>query len=303
MKTTVIFHSADADGLFCREIARKFLPGAEFIGWNHGDPQIAYPDEGMVYVLDLSPDCLQGLPHRAVETLVWIDHHKSAIQKWPKEINGYRIDGVSACRLTWQWFLKQERNALRMIWHLPDKIDFVQRLVEEPLAVRLAGEYDVWDEKWMTEDPRVELFQHGLKSQFIDRDTWRWLVGNQCDPGLSERVVTVLLEQGKYIQYARDNEYSEVIKQQGFTVQFEGLTFLACNSHNLDIRSQLFTAGIKPEHQALMGFSFNGRQWRVSMYGVPGRKDIDLSLIAVKLGGGGHAQACGFHTPKLPFIP
>ena len=34
MKTTVIHHSADFDGLFCREIARKFLPGAELIGWN-----------------------------------------------------------------------------------------------------------------------------------------------------------------------------------------------------------------------------------------------------------------------------
>jgi len=26
MKNTVIYHSADFDGLFCREVARKFLP-------------------------------------------------------------------------------------------------------------------------------------------------------------------------------------------------------------------------------------------------------------------------------------
>jgi len=35
-KTTVIYHRADFDGLFCREIARKFLPGAELIGWDGG---------------------------------------------------------------------------------------------------------------------------------------------------------------------------------------------------------------------------------------------------------------------------
>ena len=29
MKNTVIYHSADFDGIFCREIARKFLPDAD----------------------------------------------------------------------------------------------------------------------------------------------------------------------------------------------------------------------------------------------------------------------------------
>lgn len=37
MKTTVIYHSADYDGIFCREIARRFLPDAELIGWDFAD--------------------------------------------------------------------------------------------------------------------------------------------------------------------------------------------------------------------------------------------------------------------------
>lgn len=106
MKTTVIYHSADYDGIFCREIARKFLgeKDVEFIGWNYGDELIRYPDDGAVLVMDLSPECFKGLPHRAVETLTWIDHHKTAIEKFSKDIQGYRIDGVAACRLAWQWF-------------------------------------------------------------------------------------------------------------------------------------------------------------------------------------------------------
>lgn len=37
MTTTVTHHSADFDGIFCREIARKFIPDAKLIGWDFGD--------------------------------------------------------------------------------------------------------------------------------------------------------------------------------------------------------------------------------------------------------------------------
>jgi hypothetical protein len=37
MKTTVIHHSADYDGIFCREIAKKFLPDATLVGWDFAD--------------------------------------------------------------------------------------------------------------------------------------------------------------------------------------------------------------------------------------------------------------------------
>jgi len=320
MKTTVIYHRADFDGIFCREIARKFLGDtAEYVGWDYGDVPIPFPDDGMVYVLDLSPECLSHTPHRAVSNLIWIDHHKSAIEKWPKDILGYRIDGVAACRLAWQWFYLQEAPAT--IW--PDKTGYVERRVREPLAVRLAGEYDVWDKR----DPRAELFQAGLRSR--DLEPW-WdamladegkatvreieeLIGagkefslqpngNEKLPGLGDRIVENLLKRGEAIQYAREREYAEVIKEQGFTVQWEGLTFLACCSHELDIRSHLFAAGITPEHDGLFGFTYNGKDWRVSLYGVPGKPEVDLAAIAVKHGGGGHKQACGFRTDKLPFL-
>src|SRR5689334_18504449 len=101
MSSTVIYHSADFDGIFCREIARKFLPDANLIGWNFGDDKIIVPEEGEIYVLDLSPECLLGFD---VSRLIWIDHHKTAIDKYDQKIPGYRIDGVAACRLAWQWF-------------------------------------------------------------------------------------------------------------------------------------------------------------------------------------------------------
>jgi oligoribonuclease NrnB/cAMP/cGMP phosphodiesterase (DHH superfamily) len=307
IKTTVIYHSADFDGIFCREIAKKFLPDAEFIGWNYGDATLPFPGEGIVYLMDLSPDCFVLVNGSRIEDstrLIWIDHHKSAIEKWNPLIPGYRIDGVAACRLAWQWFTNEAGRGDQSEGRPFSKEDYFERRVTEPYAVRLAGEYDIWDKR----DPNAELFQYGLKTQPLTVDDWAEFL--RVDPPnatplqkeLSHSVVTELLEKGRALKYAREQEYKEVILCQGFDAVFAGNTYLACNSHELDIRSQLFEAGIKSHHEGLLGFTWTGSEWRVSLYGIPG-KDIDHSLIAVSYGGGGHKNACGFRTKTLPFLP
>lgn len=224
MKTTVIYHSADFDGIFCREIARKFLPDAELIGWDYGDDLLKFPTEGLVYILDLSPDCLEQLTveHINEGRLIWIDHHKSAIEKYSKcnpQLPGYRIDGVAACRLAWQWFSKQcftpAPDGIGAV--LMGKQDFVDRKVSEPWAVRLAGEYDVWDKR----DPDAELFQHGLRSEDLYSTTWE----DMLQTGGSYTVMR-LLNQGRAIQYATAHQNESIIKAAGFDIEFEGLKFL-----------------------------------------------------------------------------
>ena len=156
------------------------------------------------------------------------------------------------------------------------------------------------------------MFQHGLKSQPLTEDDWSDLLTPDILPAADpidfdmskgELLVELLLSQGETVQYVREQEYAEVIKTQGFDLEFEGVKFLACNSHELDIRSHLFAAGIQTHHEALLGFTYAGpaKGWRVSMYHAPGKEDRDLSLIAVKHGGGGHRGACGFRTKELPF--
>jgi hypothetical protein len=289
MKTYVVYHRADFDGIFCREIARKkFGEKAEYIGWDHGDPEPVIPVEATVYVLDLS---VPGLMHHP--GLIWIDHHKSAIDKYPKDIPGYRIDGVAACRLVWQWFFNVVANeVMGDPNYLPKKEEFFIRNVEEPYAVRLAGEYDIWDRR----DPDAELFQHGLRSQEITAEMWEVLLNLQMGHFLVDR----LLIAGKFLQYARREENASVILAQGFMVDFEGLRFLACNAARFN--SLLFTAGLKPEHDGCLGFCWDGEGWKVSLYHAPGKESHDLSLIAAKYGGGGHRGACGFRVSNLPFV-
>jgi uncharacterized protein len=289
MKTTiVIYHRADFDGIFCREIAQKFLGDtAEYIGWDYGDSDAVIPPGiEQIYMLDISIPAWMNDPR-----LIWIDHHKSAIEKFSAGIPGYRIDGVAACRLAWQYFrffVTEWNSTEGMLPALPNKDQFVNRAVNEPLAVRLAGEYDIWDKR----DPRAELFQHGLRSQRLDANLWRWMLGTDCDQQMMVSCVEVLLKQGEAIQYNSTQQNESIIKAHGFDIEFEGLKFLACNHARFN--SHLFTAGIKPHHDALFGFKFDGKQWSISLYAIDGRQEIDLSKIAVKYGGGGHRGACGF---------
>lgn len=306
MKTTVIHHSADYDGIFCREIAHKFLPDAELIGWDFADrPLTLKHDCDTLYVMDLPCDKpfgfdLTGLAMKDDEpvkeyrlgsfstvNLIWIDHHKSSIESHPTNIPGYRIDGVAACRLVWQWFNRQipiNEGAI-----LPAKKDFIDRKVSEPLAVRLAGEYDIWDHRG---DGDLE-FQFGLDSEEGLR--WDWLLVEQ--PQYAQQIIA----QGKCAMACYKKRDADIMRSRSFMVEFEGLKFLALNTARCN--SNTFAALDKPEtgHDALLGFFYNGKKFTLSFYHAAHRKEIDLSKIAVKYGGGGHKGACGCQMDKLPF--
>lgn len=284
--TTIIYHSADFDGVFCREIAKKFVPNAELIGWNFGDALVEIKEGSLVYILDLSPDCLTHLPPPG--DLVWIDHHKTSIEKWPSSIIGCRIDGVAACRLAWQWF-KFEGLAKS----IPTLQDYKDRKVIEPYSVRLAGEYDIWDRR----DPNAETFQYALRS-CDPEPVWKEILNETTE---ASRIVENMIIGGRLVQTYQKNNDKNLVTKKSYFVQWEGLRFLVLNTGSFN--SLTFAALDKPEtgHDALLGYMYNGRTWTVSLYHAKHRTDLDLSSIAVKYGGGGHRGACGFTCKKLPF--
>jgi hypothetical protein len=93
---------------------------------------------------------------------------------------------------------------------------------------------------------------------------------------------------------------AQISMERGFDVRFEGLTFRALNIARCN--SLTFTAALKPHHDGCLAYFFNGKKWRFSLYGVEHKNHLDLSLIAVKYGGGGHKQSCGFEMDHLPKI-
>lgn len=317
-QTLVIYHKADFDGFFSREIARKhYGDNAEYLGWDYGDPVPQVEAGRKVVMIDISIDGL--MDHRP---LIWIDHHKSAIAKFSPDIPGYRIDGVAACRLAWQWFFKRpvamEGTTEGMIPHafsLPDKQAYVDRAVTEPMAVRLAGEYDIWDKR----DPNTDVFQDGLRSLDLTPH-WPALLSLTSKPTIAEiermmdvghtidvqpdgtvypPIVYTILSNGKVCGYVTAQANESLMRDVAFELQWEGLRFLAINKPRGNSRT--FAAGVKPEHDALLTFYWCRDKWRISLYHAPHRTDLDLSQIAVKYGGGGHRGACGFEGKTIPF--
>lgn len=303
-KTAIIYHSADYDGLFSREVALKFNPGAKAFGWDFGDKALLeqLPTRGPIIVIDLPVDqpifgasfdrIIGPLLDLTLKRVVWIDHHKSSIDSHPKDIVGYRIDGVAACRLAWQWFTFGSGTTQKLPF--PEKENYVDRRVMEPLAVRMAGEYDVWDHR---DNDADVAFQFGLDGQ--KSLNWDTLL-TEGQP--SKHYTDMIVGQGRVAMQCYAKRDADIMNTRSFMVEWWGLKFLALTTARCN--SNTFAAKDMPEtgHDALMAFFYTGREWSFSLYHAAHRKELDLSEIAKKHGGGGHRGACGFRVNKIPFI-
>jgi single-stranded DNA-specific DHH superfamily exonuclease len=295
MKTAVIYHDADFDGKLSRDVclhALRFEEGpVHAYGWDYGKP-IPEPVLGewaqydLIYIVDLSVEPLMAREDLE-EKIVWIDHHKSAIDLWGKtKFAGYRIDGVAACRLAWQWFLPGRESDI-----LPEKADFVARRVSEPRILQLAGEHDIWDHR----DSAAKPLQFGLRS--LDENQLRCLVDAQFKGKmLGDSLLQETIKTGRQIMDYVRRQQDEYSAAYATTLVWEGLRFCCLNIGQRG-NSDLLAGGLKPEHQACFAWRHDGERVNVSLYHAPGHTDLDLSVIATKYGGGGHRGACGFRIP------
>lgn len=314
MKIAIIYHKSDYDGILSNQVCRYWLdelhlnPEIHSYGWNYGEP-IPVPHgaaDGVddfagydqIYIVDLSVDELMSRPDLR-HKIVWIDHHKTAIDKWDHigdatKMVGYRIDGVAACRLCWQWFAfpygpNGDPRTHPCDIYLPSKGNFVNRNVAEPRLIRLAGEYDIWDHR----DRDAATLQLGLRA--ISPADFNQLIQREF-AGYGKQHLRDVLAKGRVIQAYVDQD-AETRMQAAYITEWEGLRFLCLNGrgNSLTFRSRIDE--LKPD--ALLMWYYDGSKSTVSLYHAPGREDIDLSVIAKKHGGGGHRGACGF-TIKDP---
>jgi len=322
MNIAIIYHDADFDGKLSNEVCRfhlgRIYPHAAIhsYGWDYGRsiPEVAHNlcDENnnpvgpqawseydFIYIVDLSVDELM-VRQELKKKIVWIDHHKSAIEKWDhigdaNKLVGYRIDGVAACRLCWQWLSSDNGPHGDPRIHaadvfLPFKDHYVNRAVSEPDLIRLAGEYDIWDHR----DPDTKALQFGLRactdSELANLIDTQFRMTPEGDGWLVNVVAG-----GRMIKFYCDKQNDEYSRDYAHTIKLEGLTFCALNIGQRG-NSDLVRGGIKPEHDAIFAWRYTGKEVLVSLYHIEGKTHHDLSLIAVKYGGGGHKGACGFRT-------
>jgi len=260
-------------------------PKCELIGINYGDdfPWSEINPSEKLFMLDFSLqpfNKMVKLSELVGMNLIWIDHHKSAMdehKRWNNEhpaylaIDGIRKDGIGACQLVWESLY-------------PDKII--------PTFIKLLAEYDVWNHS----DPRTLSFQYGMR-QFKDtyplnQDLWQSLFD-------VEEVHRITGIGGVIIKY-QDSENEKYCKARSFEVEIDGLKCIAVNKGLTN--SKVFDSVWDPEkYDAMAAFCLMSpdRGWTISLY--TDKPEIDVSIIAKKRDGGGHKQAAGFQCKKLPF--
>lgn len=281
----IIYHKADYDGKISRDVCLHWLPGTtldyDTLGWDYGDPLPDISGRQTVYLVDISNDLL--VP-KNLEKIIWIDHHRTAMEKYGDQWKGVRLEGVAACRLCWQWFQAAQRGE-----RLPSKLDYYNHTVEEPELVRLAGEYDVWDRR----DPNAATLQYGMRALGVDSLQIR-MVFEDKDP------IDILLTWLAAGSHARGYALSLNIStaDRGYEIVWEGLRWLVINTAIGN--SETFTSRAKRTHDALLMWRWDGSRCKVSLYHAPGKEHLDLSKIATKYGGGGHPGACGFEQYYIP---
>jgi uncharacterized protein len=297
------YHSADLDGKCSAAIVQRKWPEIELIGINYGQDfpwddverdEINGAGLPLIAMVDFSLQPFDDMLRLREMTphVIWIDHHKSALEEadaagWttieggrkdvhptdnPLCVAGLRRVGIGACVLTWEYLFPNE---------------------PVPRAVQLLGEYDVWDHS----DPDCLPFQYGARSESLEADhpMWVFLLGDE-----SAKWVDSITKAGKTIMKHQAGQNTGHARTLCFDAELDGLNLLVANAGPTN--SQFFDSKYDPEkYHAMCLFQWRpkGNSWTVSLYS--DRDDVDVSKVCKARGGGGHKGAAGFQCVDLPF--
>lgn len=262
----IIYHRSDLDGKCSAAIVNYFLhekTELSFIGAEYGDsaPKEIFKSNKLIYILDYSYD--RETMEKLKDRVIWIDHHKTAIEKLG-DIDFFNkgVDqSVAACELTWKGFA------------LGKKI---------PEAVRLISKYDIHE---VTNDwDKVCKFQYGLKTCNTDptnNDLWKELFENdQSTEHLISKGETVASYISKLEEHLSLNVYYITFHE------FKTVVYNGPMGNNIikkfmskDCPIGIFYKIVNP-NKAIVSLRSIG--------------DIDVSEISKLYGGGGHKNAAGF---------
>lgn len=267
-----VYRLAPDDGYIKRFVVMDYGPEYE-IPWAD-----IHPNE-IVYIVDFSfdPDDMIKLLNITTD-VIWIDHHATAINKYKDfktNIKGVRNTNHSGCMLTW-WYLKFGCHK----YNLKDYM-----LKDAPKITKLVDDWDMWEFKYK----ETRAFNEGFKSypHGPESNIWEQL---EKDESLAMKII----DEGNIIVNYRNSIMSELISKYGFESKIDGYSAFCFNQG--DISSFDFESIDMNKYDVIIGFVFNGDEY---VYSLRTSKDINISQIAVKYGGGGHPKSAGFHHKDL----
>lgn len=238
-----------------------------------------------VYIVDYSiPPVQMRELLKITKDVTWIDHHKTAIEKYKDfeyDIRGIRYDGIAGCMLTYCYIHHMTDRGSGKI--KPFKLEMTEKA---PLFTKLIADWDVFKFDY-GDDTRY--FHIAFESHNLQLDSWQWFTFLNDDGSLEQEFIN----QGVLLIQYRDNWAKMYMKKYGYKVQFEGYK---CYASNIGLANSDYFKSV-PESDIFIKYCFDGEQYEVSLYS----KTVDVSKIALKYGGGGHKGASGFNCKQLPF--
>lgn len=276
----VIYHANCNDGFGAAYAAWRALRDfAEYLPMQYGDP---VPDVAgrNVFIFDFSfsPKQMNEI-YEASSTLVWRDHHKTAIEALPQiaflqgQRVGERVLDVDAC---YDVLLDPSKSGCILAWEYFFKNEDVPRLLE------FIDDRDRWQFK-LKGTKELHAF---LTSVPRDFQQWHCLAHSDLS--------TAALPEGWAILRANERTVAEMLKATTRRITLDGVDGLCANlppcfasdvGHVLATQSGTFglTWYVTTDAKVACSLRSNG--------------DVDVAVIAQKFGGGGHKNAAGFTLP------
>lgn len=244
--------------------------------YNYGWPleESEFSGYDLIYAVDVSFNQSSPWVYQ-IPNLIWIDHHKTALEyedqnPWMHQIPGKRAIGRGACELTWEYLFPGTPC---------------------PIMIQYLSTYDVWDKKRFDWN-YIEEIEYGAKQAF----------------GISPVAIIDFIQRGENPETLRETgrnilAYLEKsgkskLKNSGFYIHdFFGYRVIALNT--LDFSSMSFLSYYTPElFDIMMPFAIIPDESelgkvmvRCSLY--TENPNVDVSVIAKKFFSGGHKGAAG----------
>jgi oligoribonuclease NrnB/cAMP/cGMP phosphodiesterase (DHH superfamily) len=272
-----IWHHNDPDGFAAAAVVLAHVEQALCLEISYGDaiPTYDLHKDDTLYIVDFSipEDKFIEILDKGVE-VIWLDHHKSAIEKISDETRsrtkGRRVIGKPCgAMLAWMWFNEK---------------------AEPPEVLKLINDWDTWSHLLEETKP----FNAGLSIRDITplSPIWKVLL---TDDQKARALTREIIEQGRQILEIRIKENARMIQRYGFEVSFNGYKAIALNRKT----SSMAVDSVADQYEITFFFVRDKEKWTISLYALS--DGIDVAEIAKQYGGGGHPTAAGFECTDLHF--
>jgi len=271
MNKYVLYHR-DTDGAFAAVVAYAVLGDtAEYISvqYNEPFPDIYLDSDTELYILDFSysRELLDDI-YSKVNKLVVLDHHKTAESELKN--TPYAIFDMDKCgsTLAWEYFIPD--SPMPKIYELVEDRDlFKYEMDETDLVVEGLRLYD------LTDIPKLySLLENPY--QFLNK----------------------VIDDGEVLLKVRQNKISKIVNSTNLIfTEFKGKSAVILNNIDLisDISKEMFD--VYPGTDIVIGWSNIGTKIIFSLRSNKLKRNVDVSKICSKYGGGGHRNAAGFNLP------